>query len=82
MMADSDAKRVLSAYETARKAQTQDEYEEAIADLSVLARESVTLAVLASMAKIQIERPALIPVALVVTATSIFLSVGRLLFLH
>ncbi len=81
-MADSDAKRVLSAYETARKAQTQDEYEEAIADLSVLARESVTLAVLASMAKIQIERPALIPVALVVTATSIFLSVGRLLSLH
>jgi hypothetical protein len=82
MMADSDAKRVLSVYETARKAQTQDEFEEAIADLSVLARESVTLAVLATMAKIQIERPALIPVGLVVLATSIFLSVGKLFSLH
>lgn len=78
----SNFKLVLEAYEAARSAQTPDDYEEAMAELDFLARKDISLAILSTMAKIQIERPVLIPLVILLGSTSLALSISRMFSAH
>lgn len=72
------AKQLFVLFENAKHAQTEDEREEAMADLRRHAQVSVPMAIAVGVILVQIERPLLIPVFVLVSATSIVLFLKKL----
>lgn len=72
------AKQLFVLFEKAKHAQTEDEREEAMADLRRLAQVSVPMAIAVGVILVQIERPLLIPVFVLVSATSFVLFLKKL----
>jgi hypothetical protein len=77
-MTESISKNVLRAYVTATTASSDDELEEAIADLKIASTDSIAGAFLSSLALIQLAWPALLPLAVIGTMTSLVLMLKRL----
>ena len=69
---------LFSAYTDLSKVTTNEELQECISDIKKLGHESILMAVLSSLMLIQIEKPVLIPLTLLASATSLILFIKRL----
>lgn len=68
--------RVLREFDHVRRAQDAAEAQRAFARLEAASRRSVLAAVLGSLLRIQLERPALLPFALAVAIGGLVMAVG------
>lgn len=65
---------LFKAYARANRALNDEEYFEALSDITVIGNASVGLAIIAALTRIQIEKPLLLPLVFVACSTSIFLA--------